>query len=83
MAAGPDQTLAGVDMVVDLRKNVVPRLDVRQPKLVHPVAPDVVVDLVELQDVLVDPLRRVRDVVPVRMMNVQSLDCASISSRAA
>src|SRR5215831_16456639 len=55
MAAGPARS-AGVDMVVDLRENVVPRLDVRQPTLVHLCGTQIVVELVELQDVLVNAL---------------------------
>src|SRR5215467_4709206 len=60
MAGGPARS-AGVDMVVDLRENVVPRLDVAEPALVHLGGPQVVVELVELQDVLVDPLGGVGD----------------------
>src|SRR3954453_22030197 len=44
---------ARVDPVVDLRKDVVPLLDVGQPPFVDLGALHVVVDLVELQDVLV------------------------------
>src|SRR5580704_835205 len=59
MAGGPASASAGVDMVVDLRENVVARLDVGQPRLRELGAPQIVVDLVELQDVLVHPLGRV------------------------
>ena len=54
MAAGPASASAGVDTVVDLREDVVARLDVGQPALVHLGAPQIVVEPVELQDVLVD-----------------------------
>src|SRR3954451_24252052 len=60
MAAGPTSESAGVDMVVDLRENVVPRLDVGEPALVHLGAAQIVIELVELHDVLVDALGGVR-----------------------
>src|SRR5262245_41128448 len=57
--------LASVYAIVDVRENIVAALDIGEPRFVggrlQLVAAQVVVDLVELQDVLVDALRGVRD----------------------
>src|SRR5665213_2572571 len=47
--------------VVQVRENIVPRLDVGQPGLAQLGGPQIVVDLVELEDVLVDALGGVGD----------------------
>src|SRR5450432_273046 len=59
-AGGFGTRSARVDAVVDVREDVVARLDVGEPALVDLGRPDVVIELVELQDVLVDAPRGVR-----------------------